>query len=337
MSRIAFRSNQEQRNFLSQVENKLQLNVDRLAQLCSVHPRTFRDWRRGKYKLPKEALDLLCARCGIDFPKAEILPEFWSRKEAGRSGALARYQVYGNPGTLEGRQKAGRLLAEWLRRHPEVAKRNSAVVAKDIKHPTLSPLLAEFVGILIGDGGIRSRFQVIVSFNHSTDREHAAWIQCTVKRLFGLGSFQMERKGTLGSDIVISSVRLVQFLEKVAGLRPGHKLRNGLDLPPWIWERRSYQIACLRGLMDTDGGPFVHRYQVNGKWYAYPKLAFCSLSDQLLESVCRLFAELGFHPRLARNHQVFIDRTADVKRFYRIIGSRHQRHHRLVRNVIVSH
>lgn len=257
-------------------------------------------------------------------------------RRAGRLGALARYQIYGNPGTLEGRQKAGQVLAEWIRNNPEEARKRGAAVAKEIKIPPHSPLLAEFVGVLIGDGGIRGRFQVTISFDHTRDQEYANWLRRVIRRLFGLESFQMERRGTHGSDLVISSVKLVQFLGKVANLTPGNKLHHGLDVPSWIWERRSYQAACLRGLMDTDGGPFVHRYQVNGKWYAYPKLAFCSLSDPLLQSVLRLFSEFGLHSRLARNHQVFIDRTADVKRFYRVIGSRHQRHRELVDNALVA-
>ena len=146
------------------------------------------------------------------------------------------------------------------------------------------------------------------------------------RSLLGLNGFQVPRKGTLGDDLVFSSVKLVGFLEEVAGLKPGDKLRNGLDIPPWIWERRSYRVACLRGLMDTDGSSFVHRYQVNGKWYRYPKLAFCSMSDRLLESVFRLFLELGFHPRLAAgSHQVFIDRRDEFRRFHQVVGTRHQR------------
>ncbi len=248
-------------------------------------------------------------------------------RRVGRLGALARYKIYGNPGTLEGRQKAGRLLVQWIRNNPEQARRSGATVVKEIKHPAFSPLLAEFVGILIGDGSIRSQFQVSISFDRSKDADFIQWSKGTIKRLFGLECIQVFGKETLGVDLVISSINLVRFLSKAAGLRPGNKLRNGLDIPEWIWERRSYQVACLRGLMDTDGSPFIHRYQVGGKWYAYPKLAFCSRSEDLLKSVFQLFSGLGFHPRLARSSsQVFIDRSDEAKRYYQTVGSRHRRH-----------
>jgi hypothetical protein len=249
-------------------------------------------------------------------------------RRAGRLGALARYKIYGNPGTPEGRQKAGKLLVEWIRNNPEEAKRRGVAVAKEIKHPPLSPLLAEFVGTLLGDGGIRNGLQVVISFNRATELPYAQWVQRAVKRLFGLDSFQSFHKDNLGGDVVVSSVNLVKCLGGIAGLRPGDKLRNGLDVPTWIWERCSYQIACLRGLMDTDGSSYLHRYQVNGKWYGYPKLAFCSLSEPLRRSASRLFSNLGFHPRLAASsYQVFIDRQEEFRRFFRIVGTRHK--HRL--------
>lgn len=300
----------KQSKLLNRIATKLELDNEELAKLCEVHPRTFRDWRREKYKVSESALRLLCNRSGTSFPKVQILHEFWSTKKAGRLGALARYRLYGNPGTPDGRQRGGRkgiqVIRQMLARDPHLAHRWGFVVAKEIKRPRLSPLLAEFVGILIGDGGIRNGIQVVISFNQATELAYAQWIQRVVKRLFGLESFQSLRKDNLGGDVVVSSVKLVKWLEKVAGLRPGNKLRNGLNMPAWIWERRSYQIACLRGLMDTDGSFYLHRYKVNGKWYAYPKLCFCSMSDPLRQSVMRLFKDLGFSPRTtATSPQVF--------------------------------
>jgi len=255
-------------------------------------------------------------------------------RRSGRLGALARYKIYGNPGTPEGRQKAGKLLVEWIRNNPEVARRSGAAVAKEIKCPPLSPLLAEFVGVLLGDGGIRNTLQVTISFDRQKDREYVRWLQRAIKRLFGLDSSLALRKNNFGGDAVISSVKLVRYLPEISGLQPGNKLRNGLDVPGWIWERRSYQVSCLRGLMDTDGGPFVHRYQVGGKVYSYPKLCFSSMSEVLRRSVCRLFLELGFHPRLAKTGVIFIDRTEEVKRFYQVVSSRHQRHRDLIEKFV---
>ncbi len=200
-------------------------------------------------------------------------------------------------------------------------------VLKTIRRPPHSPLLAEFVGVMIGDGGVRSRYQVAISYNRQVEARYALWLQRVIKQLFGLESGQFVKRGTWGADIVVSSRMLVDYLREVAGLSPGNKLRNGLDVPMWVWSRRSYQVAVLRGLMDTDGGAYPHRYQVNGKWYTYPKLCFYSGSESLRRSVRKLFSQLGFHPRLAKSGKIFIDRSVDVRRFYEVIGSRHRRHY----------
>jgi len=258
-------------------------------------------------------------------PNVRILPEFWSTKKAAQLGALARYQLYGNPGTFEGRRRAGLLLQEKIRANPDLAKQWRVALAKEIKHPPLSPLLAEFVGILLGDGGVRSALQVTVSFNREKEMAYAHWIQGVVRRLFGLDSALSLRKDNLGGDVVVSSSQLVRYLAGITGLKPGNKLHGGLDVPEWIWGQRTYKISCLRGLMDTDGSLYLHRYQVNGRWYAYPKLCVASASSSLLSSIYRLFSELGFHPRMTSNKLVFIDRTAESRRFYRVVGSRHKR------------
>lgn len=134
--------------------------------------------------------------------------------------------------------------------------------------------------------------------------------------------------------MVVSSKALVDYLGRIAGLRPGNKLRNGLDIPKWIWNRRSYQVACLRGLMDTDGDLFIHRYKVNGKEYAYPKMSFYSYSPQLLQSVHQILSGLGFHVRRTKGHRVWIDRLHEVQRFFQVIGTRHQRRRDLLEDFI---
>ncbi len=315
----------QQRGLLNRVSIRLELGVDALADLCGVHPRTFRDWKRGKYKISDHALQPLCRKSGVPFPRASVVQDFSHTKKAGRLGALARYRLHGNLGTPEGRRLGGLRAQEHFRQNPEAAKRFGVVTAKEIKYPAHSPLLAEFVGVLIGDGGIRSRFQVTISFNRATETKYAQWLQRIIKRLFGLDSRLLSEKNNLGGAVLISSTKLVRYLKEIADLTPGNKLKHGLNVPSWIWERRSYKVACLRGLMDTDGSPFLHRYKVNGKWYSYPKLSFCSRSQLLRQSVVRLFRELGFHPRMARNDSVFVDRSAEAKRFFKVIGSRHKR------------
>lgn len=321
----------KQQSFLESVQRATGTDAEYLAEKLGISARTVRDWQREKWHMSEQALNRLCRFAGIPMPEhVEVLPEYWSVHKAARLGGRRRVALYGSPGTPEGRQKAGRLFQQRMETNPALVKTWGMVVAKEIKHPPHSPLLAEFVGILIGDGSVRSSFQVTMSFNRAKEMAYARWFQHAIAHLFGLRSTIRLEKRSLGGTVIVSSRRLVQYLQEVAGLRPGNKLRNGLDVPDWIWARQSYRMACLRGLMDTDGGPYLHRYRVNGKWYTYPKLCFSSVSTPLLESVVQLFRDLGFHPRMTRGDRVFIDRISETRHFYELIGSRQRRHCALV-------
>ena len=90
-----------------------------------------------------------------------------------RLGGLRRVELYGNPGTPEGRSKGGRRVCEFFRLHPDLARQEGFVTLKKIKKPPRSVELAKFIGIMLGDGGIRSKYQFTISFNYKTDREFA--------------------------------------------------------------------------------------------------------------------------------------------------------------------
>jgi len=50
----------------------------------------------------------------------------------------------------------------------------------------------------------------------------------------------------------IHSMLLVQELERL-GLKCGNKVTQQVGVPNWIQNNTSYTIACVRGLIDTDG------------------------------------------------------------------------------------
>jgi hypothetical protein len=94
-----------------------------------------------------------------------------------------------------------------------------------------------------------------------------------------------------------------------------------MDIPDWIKNNEQYSIACVRGLVDTDGCVFIHRYKVNGKIYVYKKLAFTSYSDPLLCSVFAILKKNGLNPRLAQRRDVRLDSVNDMKKYFKIFSS----------------
>jgi hypothetical protein len=238
-------------------------------------------------------------------------------------GALRRYELYGNPGTPEGRSKGGRRGCEFFRSHPEIARKCGFIVRKTIIAPPRSVKLANFIGIMLGDGGIRSKYQLTVSLNYETDREFAKYVALLIQRLFGVGNIIQRRKGSLGADIVVSSASVVDFLLK-HGLKSGNKIRNRVDIPAWIKKNKEFRKACIRGLFDTDGSLYCHRYKVNHKWYEYLKLDFTSCSKPLLNSVYAILSGLRIKSSLKGVH-ITISAQAEVNRYLASIGSSNQK------------
>lgn|SRR3989338_5486125 len=247
-------------------------------------------------------------------------------RRAGRLGALKRYQLYGNPGTAQGRRLGGLRSQERFRQDPETWRQRGLCLRKRIMKPQLSGSLAEFIGIMLGDGGIRSRWQATISFNGRDDRAHAAWICRLVQDLFSIAPAYSLGKQMSTANLVVSSVALVEFLVS-CGVPRGHKIRNGVAIPAWILESPSYRNACVRGLMDTDGSVYAHRYRVNGVEYRYPKLCFSSASPPLMNDVSRILGDEGYRFRIRRDGLcLYLEGQHDVDRYFSEIGTHNPRY-----------
>lgn len=317
-SRIKFPKG-TQKHFLKDAGIALHMKTSELAKIACVHERTLRDWKREKYKMPFASLFSLCYKLNTRFPKnIELLPAYWSVKEASKLGAKRYRELYGNPGTPEGRRQGGLTTQRRFREHPELAKKFGFVVRKEIKYPDKSIELAEFIGIMLGDGALRSKYQITVSFDYKRDSEYAKYICGLIKRLFLIDCNIYRRKQDNGADIVATSANLVDFLIK-QGLKRGNKVKNQIGIPRWIYEKPDYQRACLRGLIDTDGGLYLHRYNSYSKTYIYLKLCFSNNSKPLLYFVLHTLNGMNCKAHLNEN-KVSIYSMSGVKRYCSEIG-----------------
>lgn len=197
-----------------------------------------------------------------------------------------------------------------------------------IRSPRFSEELAEFVGIMMGDGTV-APYHIAVTLNTIADKEYIDFVAKLISRLFGVEPRIYKRKDCNAADIVVHRKNLVEFCKKI-GLKQGNKLKQGLDLPEWTVSNQRFLKACLRGLFDTDGCLFEHSYLVNGKRYSYLKLSFTSRSPTLLDSVRRALSGMGFSAKIRKNgYDVKIESMRDVSRFMRIIGTSNPRRKRM--------
>lgn len=314
-----------QRVFLDEVLRVTGATAADLASRIGVCARTVRDWRRERWQMDQRSLQRLCQATNTPLPDGiTLLPEHWSVAKASRLGGRRHATLYGSPATAAGRSLGGRRSQQLFRMNPEYFQWRGVVARKALLKPPLSADLAEFVGIVLGDGGIR-RWQVTVSCNQ-LDEAYAQYVGQLVTKLFGIDvGISVDCKNHTAS-VVISSVELVEFLKSI-GLTVGNKVRQQVDLPSWVWQQHNFQVACLRGLMDTDGCVYQHSYRVNGKLYTYTKLAFTNYSRPLLSSTKRLFENLGLYPTLHKdNRRLYLHDSQAVRKYFAMVGTHSTRY-----------
>jgi len=124
----------------------------------------------------------------------------------------------------------------------------------------LSDKLAEFFGIMLGDGHL-SEGQIWISINNNTDRGYRNYVKKLLKLLFGLEPGCYYRKEQDMKNLFLSSVDLIKYL-KEKGLYATNKVKAQVDIPSWIFTKDSYKKSFLRGFFDTDGSIYLLRFGV---------------------------------------------------------------------------
>lgn len=107
----------------------------------------------------------------------------------------------------------------------------------------------------------------------------------------------------------------------------GNKVRQQVDIPEWVKKKRPYAIACLRGLIDTDGCVIIHRYRSRGKLYRYGKIGYTSRSFPLLTAASGILSELGIGHRMMKGgYDIRIEAMEEVKKYFQIVGTSNPKH-----------
>lgn len=298
-----------------------QFSVAEMARICACSERTIRDWRREKFPIQLAAMRALCKAAHMTPPKNITIRHRYSHlKSASRKGMRTVVAKYGRIPVDEERRTAG-----WKKWWEAKGKSHLSPILqpKSIRKPEKNALLAEFIGIMMGDGGI-SQYQAVITLHHKDDLAYSRFVVSLMQKLFGVMPRVYHSPKDSTNNIVTSRRILVEFLHKM-GLPIGNKIRQDLDIPIWIKKEKKLLIACLRGLMDTDGSVLIHSYKSKGKLYSYKKLSFCSHSVPLQKSVAKILADFGMRPRLD-GYNVRLESVSDVKKYFSIVGSNNPKH-----------
>lgn len=204
---------------------------------------------------------------------------------------------------------------------------------KDIKIPKESVELAEFIGIILGDGCISRYYKpgkcayaaVRIAGHAEKDYDYLVnYVKPLIEKLFDI-KVSVKRHSDLNKKtiyLIIYGIKLIDFLKEM-GLKSGNKIQNQTTIPKWIFSDDEYLKACVRGLYDTDGS----LYELLPHWPGLFQLNFDNYNITLLKDMRKALIQLDFHPskihgtKTKNGTKVDITRKAEIKKFYKEIGT----------------
>ena len=199
---------------------------------------------------------------------------------------------------------------------------------KKIQLPKDSSRLAEFYGIMLGDGNLtkiqaykKGTYQAKIVGDSKLDKDYLIdYVKPLIEKLFKVSVKTGKFKKSNAIHLTITSKELVSFMESKR-FKSGDKIRNQLQIPHWIKKNKRYTCACLRGLYDTDGCvykiPKQNVYQIQ----------FTNFNRKLLKDLRESLIYLGIQPsKMTKWGKVYITKKSELRKFLKLVGFRNSRH-----------
>lgn len=197
------------------------------------------------------------------------------------------------------------------------AWRTKARLSNKIPNTTISlkrnKALAFLIGLILGDGNIYQyqRTQGL-KITLGTDKpklwQHVSKLMTKV----------FKKEPGLYFPKTSASVYLNLYqknLDQRLQIPPGPKKKLNLKFPKWVWQKKQFIIATLKGLFEAEGSLSIHK-----KSYTY-NLSFSNYNKGLLDAVEKALKLLNFHPE-RRVNAIRLRRKNEVERFIELIKFR---------------
>ena len=201
-----------------------------------------------------------------------------------------------------------------IKTNPEFKKTYLIKKRTDINIPrTYTPELAEFFGIMLGDGKL-SKYQVVVNLG-SKEMEYAKQVVDLIKTVFGaIPKIAIRKTGY--KDVYLGSVDLTAWLRKEGLVY--NKVLAQVDVPKWIFRKPEFMKGFIRGFFDTDGSIYKLRWGT--------QISFTNKSLPLLKSIHNMLIYLKYTPSKVSGYKVYITKKVEVQRFFDELRPRNIKH-----------
>lgn len=305
-----------QKKFIENLRNKIELSWSLLAERLGIKEGTLRSYRFELCDLPygifRKAINML------DMSEKETLKKFSAkiRDEVliiGRRCFGEQKKIL-SPININFKDKNLDL---------DILNINYSKYDQDKKikiPPKLTPELAEEIGMHYGDGFLsEKRYDYRLKGNPKNEKEYyQLYIRPLFKRLFNVEVCLKESYKSYGFEL--RSKAIWEFKTKVIGIKPGKKYK--ITIPEKL-KVNNIEIltSFIRGLFDTDGSlEFKTRY---GYEKYYPCISISLTSKKLIEEVGGILKMLGFNPSVTFNDRygrIFIYGVNALKKYEKLIG-----------------
>lgn len=173
--------------------------------------------------------------------------------------------------------------------------------------------LAEFMGVILGDGhiGVFPRTEVLVLLSNSNNPGFVGRYSGMLEKIFQKKPYVVKRKEANCIKISIYEKHISDRL----GVPSGARKNLDIVVPDWILKNKKYTVRYLRGLYEAEGSFSVH------KPTSTYKFSFSNKNRSMLENVFSLVKEMGFHPS-RDDKRVQLSRKEEVYRAMRLLHFR---------------
>jgi len=152
------------------------------------------------------------------------------------------------------------------------------------------------IGVALGDGSLSNPNSKAVRLRITCDNKYPVImeeIMHALQTLFPKNIVSLVARKDNCSDISVYSNKLHDLLPWKADC--GSKHHQQAHVPMWIFEQKEYSIACLRGLIISDGSIYKDR--------GYLMVNVCSNIEPLAKDILKLGTNVGFTGRLTSTNQ----------------------------------
>ena len=173
--------------------------------------------------------------------------------------------------------------------------------------------LAEFIGVVLGDGHIQKfpRTERILIFSNASNTGFVERYTRLMRELFAKEPYVYKVTGQECIRIGIYQKHISDRLQIPIGARKDLYL----PVPEWILSNDDYVVRYLRGLYEAEGSESHHTPTSTHKF------VFPNTNQSLLQNVFELLTRLGFHPHMDPK-RVQLSRKAEVQSAIKLLQFR---------------